>query len=79
MKKGESIKGPEVKTQKFKLLKLVRKLLLPYGHKGQRSRILCPVFLPIKNPINRLRLHQFLSAKTTEANKSLKTDAKEAY
>ena len=29
----------------------------------------------IKNPINRLRLYQFLRTKTTEANKSLKTDA----
>ena len=41
---------------------------------GQK-RDLCPVFLVIKNPINRLRLYQFLGTKTTEANKSLKTDA----
>ena len=40
---------------------------------------LCPVFLAIKNPINRLRLHQFLAAKTTEVNKLLKSDANEAY
>ena len=31
--------------------------------------------LKIKNPISRLRLHQFLGTKTTEANHSLKTDA----
>ena len=34
--------------------------------------------LIIKNPINRFRLHQFLGTKTTEANKSLKTDATRA-
>ena len=34
-------------------------------------------FLLIKNP--RLCLHQFLGTKTTEANKSLKTDANGAY
>ena len=40
---------------------------------------LCPAFLVPKNPINRLRLHQFLTAKTTEVNKLLKTTANEAY
>ena len=39
----------------------------------------CPVFLVINNSINRLRLHQFLGTKTTEANKSTKTDANRAY
>ena len=39
----------------------------------------CPVFLLLKNPINRLPLHQFLGTKTTEVNKSLNTDANEAY
>ena len=34
-----------------------------------------PVFLLIKNPINRLCLHQFLETKTTEVNKLLKTEA----
>ena len=37
------------------------------------------VFLLISNLINRLCLHQFLGTKTTEANKSLKTDANGAY
>ena len=32
------------------------------------------VFLLLSNPTNRLRLRQFLESKTTEANKSLKTD-----
>ena len=32
------------------------------------------VFLLISNLISWLRLHQFLGTKTTEANKSLKTD-----
>ena len=36
-------------------------------------------FYSLKNPINRLRLHQFLGTKTTEANHSLKTDANKAY
>ena len=40
---------------------------------------LCHVFLLIKNPINKLRLHQFLGTKTTEANNLLKTDANKAY
>ena len=35
------------------------------------------IFLLISNLINKLRLHQFLGTKTIEANKSLKTDAKE--
>ena len=43
------------------------------------SPYLCPVFLVIKNPIYRLRLHQFLGTKTTEANKFLKTDANGGY
>ena len=38
-----------------------------------------PVFLLLENPINRLPLHQFLGTKTTEVNKSLNTDANEAY
>ena len=38
-----------------------------------------PVFLVIKNPINRLCLHQILVAKATKANKLLKSDANEAY
>ena len=33
------------------------------------------LLLLISNLTNRLRLHQFLMSKTTEANKSLKTDA----
>ena len=33
------------------------------------------IFLLISNLISRLRLHQFLGTKTTEANKSLKNDA----
>ena len=37
--------------------------------------ILSLVFLLISNLTNGLRLHQFLGTKTTEANKSLKTDA----
>ena len=37
------------------------------------------VFLLISNPTNRLRLHPFLGTKTTEVNKSLKTDANGAY
>ena len=37
---------------------------------------LCPVFLVIKNRINRHRLHQFLGTKTTKA---LKMDANEAH
>ena len=37
------------------------------------------IFLLISNPTSKLSLHQFLGTKTTEANKSLKTDAKEAY
>ena len=41
--------------------------------------VLFPVFLLIENPINRLRFRQFLGTKTTEVNKSLKTDANEAY
>ena len=36
-------------------------------------------FLLISNLTNRLRLHQFLGTKTTEMNKSLKTDANGAY
>ena len=40
--------------------------------------MLCAVFLLIKNPINRLRVHQFLGTKTTEVNKLLKTDANKA-
>ena len=36
------------------------------------------VFLLISNLTNGLRLHQFLGTKTTEANKSLKTDANSA-
>ena len=37
----------------------------------------CPsTYLLNKNPINRLRLHQSLGAKITEANKLLKIDAK---
>ena len=42
---------------------------------GEEGKLLYPVFLLIKNPINSLRLHQFLGTKTTEMNKSLKTDA----
>ena len=37
------------------------------------------LFLLINNPINKLRLHRCLGTKTTEANKSLKTDAKGDY
>ena len=37
------------------------------------------VLLLISNLINELRLHQFLASKTTEANKSLKTDANGAH
>ena len=33
------------------------------------------IILLISNLINKLRLHQFLGTKTTETNKSLKTDA----
>ena len=36
-------------------------------------------FLLISKFTNRLRLHQFFGTKTTEANKSLKTDANGAY
>ena len=39
---------------------------------------LSPIFLLICNLISKLRLHQFLGTKTTETNKSLKTDANEA-
>ena len=41
--------------------------------------ILSLVFLLISNLISWLRLHQFLGTKTTEANKSLKTDGNRAY
>ena len=37
------------------------------------SFVLSLTLLLISNPTNRLRLHQFLGTKTTEANKSLKT------
>ena len=37
------------------------------------------VFLLISNLTNGLHLHQFLGTKTTEANKSLETDANGAY
>ena len=37
------------------------------------------IFLLISNLISRLRLHQFLGTKTTEANKSLKTDANRTH
>ena len=37
------------------------------------------VFLRISNLRNGLHLHQFLGTKTTEANKSLKTDANGAH
>ena len=37
------------------------------------------IFLLINNLINKLRLHQFLGTKTTEKNKSLKTDANVAH
>ena len=37
------------------------------------------VFLLISNLTNGLCLHQFLGTKTTEANKSLKTDANGAH
>ena len=44
------------------------------------TRLLKPiVFLLISNLSNGLRLHQFLGTKTTEANKSLKTDANGAH
>ena len=43
------------------------------------SFVLSLIFLLISNPTNRLRLHQFLGTKTTEANKSLKTDANGAH
>ena len=44
-----------------------------------KKNALCPVFLVIKNYIDRLRLHQFLGTKTTEVKKLLKIDANEAY
>ena len=37
------------------------------------------VLLIISNLTNELRLHQFLMSKTTEVNKSLKTDANGAH
>ena len=37
------------------------------------------IFLLIINLTNGLRLHQFIGTKTTEANKSLKTDANRAH
>ena len=40
-----------------------------------KSTDLSLVFLFISNLTSWLRLHQFLGTKTTEANKSLKTDA----
>ena len=43
------------------------------------SKDLTVGILLISNLINRLRLHQFLRTKTTEANMSLKTDANGAY
>ena len=42
-------------------------------------RYISLVFLLINNSINRLCLYQFLGTKTTESNKSLKTDANGAY
>ena len=42
---------------------------------GTRENILHIVFLLVSNITNGIRLHQFLGTKTTEANKSLKTDA----
>jgi hypothetical protein len=52
-------------------------------HGGLQTRNFVPVlslfFLLISNSTNRLRLHQVLGTKTTEANKSLKTDANGAY
>ena len=58
------------------MLNIFEVQLRPYISK---KNALCPVFLVIKNSINGLRLHQFLGTKTTEANKSLKTDANGAY
>jgi hypothetical protein len=43
------------------------------------SHVLSPLFLLISNLINKLGLDQFLGTKTIETNKSLKTDANEAY
>ena len=51
-------------------------------HKSLRSDFstkLKLVFLLISNLTNGLCLHQFLGTKTTEANKSLKTDANGAH
>ena len=45
----------------------------------QSSSNLSLVLLLISNLTNELRLHQFLMTETTEANQSLKTDAKGAH
>ena len=42
-------------------------------------RVYSLVLLLISNLTNGLRLHQFLMSKTTEVNKSLKTDANGAH
>ena len=42
---------------------------------GVGSNEVKPSFLLISNLTNGLCLHQFLGSKTTESNKSLKTDA----
>ena len=46
--------------------------------KEKRNLVYSLVFLLISNLISWLRLHQFLGTKSTEANKSLKTDANRA-
>ena len=44
-----------------------------------KDSVLSLVFLLISNLTNGLRLHQFLRSKSTEANKSLKSDANRAH
>ena len=55
-----------LETQEFKNLNIL-------------PNFLSLVFLLISNLTNGLRLHQFLGNKTTETNKSLKTDANRAH
>ena len=50
------------------------------GHSQEFANIfLSLVFLLMSRLTNGLRLHHFLGTKTTEANKSLKTDANGAH
>ena len=57
----------------------VLKFDLPIHIYVQSNLLYSLVFFLISNLPNGLSLHQFLGAKTTEASKSLKTDANKAH